>query len=52
MKTLRVVRYAFLSGAQDMAAIFTWKTWLLGWYLRVCERLGHPLPTPVPDLSG
>jgi hypothetical protein len=24
----------------------------LGWYLRVCERLGNPLPTPVPDLSG
>jgi hypothetical protein len=24
----------------------------LGWYLRVCERLRHPLPTPVPDLSG
>jgi hypothetical protein len=24
----------------------------LGWYLRVCERLGNPLPTPVPDPSG
>jgi hypothetical protein len=24
----------------------------LGWYLRVCERLCHPLPTPVPDPSG
>jgi hypothetical protein len=24
----------------------------LGWYLRVCERLGNPLPTPVPDLSS
>jgi hypothetical protein len=24
----------------------------LGWYLRVCERLGNPLPTPVPDRSG
>jgi hypothetical protein len=24
----------------------------LGWYLRVCERLRHPLPIPVPDLSG
>jgi len=24
----------------------------LGWYLRVCERLRNPLPTPVPDLSG
>jgi len=24
----------------------------LGWYLRVCERLRHPLPTPVADPSG
>jgi Transposase DDE domain group 1 len=24
----------------------------LGWYLRVCERLGHPLPIPVPKPSG
>jgi len=24
----------------------------LGWYLHVCERLGNPLPTPVPDPSG
>src|SRR5262245_56340797 len=24
----------------------------LGWYLRVCERLGNPLPTPVADPSG
>jgi hypothetical protein len=24
----------------------------LGWYLRVCERLRHPLPTPVLDPSG
>jgi len=24
----------------------------LGWYLRVCERLRHPFPSPVPDLSG
>ncbi len=24
----------------------------LGWYLNVCERLGNPLPTPVPDPSG
>jgi hypothetical protein len=24
----------------------------LGWYLRVCERLGNPRPTPVPGPSG
>jgi hypothetical protein len=24
----------------------------LGWYLHVCERLGNPRPTPVPDPSG
>jgi hypothetical protein len=24
----------------------------LGWYLRVCERLRNPLPTPVQDPSG
>ena len=24
----------------------------LDWYRRVCERLHHPLPTPVPDPSG
>jgi hypothetical protein len=24
----------------------------LSWYLRVCDRLCHPLPTPVPDPSG
>jgi hypothetical protein len=24
----------------------------LGWYLRMCERLCNPLPTPVPDPSG
>jgi hypothetical protein len=24
----------------------------LDWHRRVCERLRHPLPTPVPDTSG
>jgi hypothetical protein len=24
----------------------------LGWYLRVCERLGNPLPTSAPNPSG
>ena len=24
----------------------------LDWYHRVCERLRHPLPIPVPDPSG
>lgn len=35
MKTLRIARYAFLSGARDYAAIYTWKSWLGGWLLRV-----------------
>jgi ABC-2 type transport system permease protein len=39
MKTLRIMRYAFLSGAQDYASIFTWKSWLAGWYLRVLSQV-------------
>jgi ABC-2 type transport system permease protein len=35
VKTLRVLRYAALSGYHDYAGIYTWKTWLAGWYVRV-----------------
>lgn len=39
MKTLRIVRYAFLSGARDYGAIYTPKTWLTGWLLRVLAQV-------------
>jgi ABC-2 type transport system permease protein len=35
VNVLRVLRYAALSGYQDYATIYTWKTWLAGWYVRV-----------------
>jgi ABC-2 type transport system permease protein len=37
--TLRIIRYAFLSGAQDYGSIYTWKTWLGGWFLRVLAQV-------------
>lgn len=39
MTTLRIMRYAILSGAQDYASIYTWKTWLAGWYVRVLAQV-------------
>lgn len=39
MTTLRIMRYAFLSGAMDYATIYTWKTWLTGWYVRVLAQV-------------
>lgn len=39
MTTLRILRYAALSGAQDYFSIFTWKSWLGGWYLRVLAQV-------------
>lgn len=39
MKLLRILRYAALSGAQDYFSIFTWKSWLGGWYLRVLSQV-------------
>lgn len=39
MTTLRVMRYAFLSGARDYGSIYTWKTWLGGWFLRVLAQV-------------
>jgi ABC-2 type transport system permease protein len=37
--TLRVLRYAFLSGLRDYTWIFTWKSWLAGWYLRIVAQV-------------
>ena len=39
MTTLRNARYAFVAGFQDYAEIFTWKSWLAGWYLRVLAQV-------------
>jgi ABC-2 type transport system permease protein len=33
------MRYAFLSGLHDYSAIYTWKSWLAGWYLRVLSQV-------------
>lgn len=35
MTTLRIIKYALLSGARDYGAIYTWKTWLSAWFVRV-----------------
>jgi ABC-2 type transport system permease protein len=35
MTTLRIIKYALLSGAKDYGAIYTWKTWLSAWFVRV-----------------
>jgi ABC-2 type transport system permease protein len=39
VKTLRILRCAFLSGARDYAAIYTWKSWLAGWYVRILAQV-------------
>lgn len=43
MKTTRearsVLRYAFLCGWRDYQAIFTVKTWLAGWFVRVVAQV-------------
>lgn len=38
-ETLAVLRYAFLSGWQDYQTIYTWKTWLAGWLVRVVAQV-------------
>jgi ABC-2 type transport system permease protein len=39
MRALTVMRYAFNAGIADYRAIFTWKSWLLGWMLRVIAQV-------------
>lgn len=39
MNLLRIIGYAFLSGARDYGSIYTWKTWLGGWFLRVLAQV-------------
>lgn len=36
---LRILRHAAVCGAQDYFSIFTWKSWLGGWYLRVLAQV-------------
>jgi ABC-2 type transport system permease protein len=36
---LRIVRYSFWSGLQDYQSIYTWKTWVAGWYVRVLAQV-------------
>jgi ABC-2 type transport system permease protein len=39
VNVLRVLRYAALSGYHDYATIYTWKTWIAGWYVRVLAQV-------------
>jgi ABC-2 type transport system permease protein len=39
LDVLRVVRWAAETGARDYASIYTWKSWLAGWYLRVLTQV-------------
>jgi len=36
---LRVLRHAAATGYQDYKTIYTWRTWLIGWYLRVVAQV-------------
>lgn len=36
---LHVLRRAALTGYHDYRGIYTWRTWLLGWYLRVVSQV-------------
>ena len=37
--TVNVMRNAFMAGLADYRAIFTWKSWLAGWYVRVIAQV-------------
>jgi ABC-2 type transport system permease protein len=37
--TANVMRHAFRAGLADYRAIFTWKSWLAGWYVRVLAQV-------------
>jgi ABC-2 type transport system permease protein len=37
--TLNVMRYAFHAGVADYRAIFTWRSWLAGWFVRVIAQV-------------
>jgi ABC-2 type transport system permease protein len=37
--TVTVMRHAFQAGLADYRAIFTWKSWLFGWFVRVVAQV-------------
>lgn len=39
MTALRIFRHAFFAGLRDYAEIYTWKSWLAGWYLRILAQV-------------
>jgi ABC-2 type transport system permease protein len=39
VQTLRVTRHAALVGWRDEQVIYTWRTWLTGWFLRVIAQV-------------
>lgn len=39
MKVIRIMRLAAYSGFRDYATVYTWKTWLTGWYVRVLAQV-------------
>ncbi|WP_128378555.1 ABC transporter permease [Streptomyces cavernae] len=39
MNLLLIIRRAFWLGARDYTAIFTWKTWLTNWFVRVVAQV-------------
>ena len=36
---LHILRYAALTGYYDYRGIYTWRTWVLGWYVRVVSQV-------------
>ncbi len=39
IRLLRVVRYAAFAGAVDYLSIYTWRSWLGGWFVRVLAQV-------------
>lgn len=39
MNAVRVLRHAARAGFADYSTIYTWKTWLAGWYLRILAQV-------------
>ena len=39
MSAVTVMEHAFRAGIADYRAIFTWRSWLLGWMLRVIAQV-------------
>jgi ABC-2 type transport system permease protein len=39
VRTLNVMRHAFLAGYADLRAIFTWRSWVAGWMVRVIAQV-------------